>query len=59
MTKWIWFAVGAVGGFAVGVYITKQAAENKVTTAIHTGLAEFGLAGGQTESVIDKLVIGS
>jgi hypothetical protein len=50
-------AIAAVAGFAVGVFVTKTYAENKVTSAVHSALPT-ALQGGVIESVTDQLLLG-
>jgi len=57
MTKlWVAILAGA-GGFALGILITKQIAENRVTGGVHDALDKVGLGGGVIEKTVDSVLL--
>ncbi len=56
MTKYLWIALAGAGGFALGVFVAKNAYENKVRTGVGTVLDKFGAGGGVVESTVDQLL---
>lgn len=59
MTKlWVGILAG-IGGFAVGVYVTKLYAENKVTSGVDSVLEKipFISHGGAVENTINNFLV--
>lgn len=52
---WVGIIAG-VGGFALGVVITRQIALDKVTGKVNMFLGNIGLGGGVVQSVSDQLI---